>query len=227
MGVDGQCHASTALPRERDPVSVVQEAAWAPGPFWTSKENLAPTGIRFPDRPARSQSLYESNSKITNVRYFWRGVTEIKVSYHSRINLAPDGKSNLLLIFPRMARQTLLGQGPPPHYRGFMIILRHTTLGGTPLDEWLTQRRDLYLTTHNTQQETSMPPAGFELAIPASERQRTRTLNRATTICLPVPRLLLICERKSCVRYWWYGCFMNLREMKQLFIYLFIYYYEE
>jgi len=27
--------------------------------------------------------------------------------------------------------------GPgPPHYRGFTITLGHTTLGGTPLDEW-------------------------------------------------------------------------------------------
>jgi len=31
---------------------------WAPGPVWTGAENLAPTGIRSPDRPARSQSLY-------------------------------------------------------------------------------------------------------------------------------------------------------------------------
>ena len=29
-----------------------------PGPVWTSAENLASTGIRSPDRPARSQSLY-------------------------------------------------------------------------------------------------------------------------------------------------------------------------
>ena len=41
-----------------DPVPIVQEAGWAPGPVWTGAENLAPTGIRFPDRPARSQSLY-------------------------------------------------------------------------------------------------------------------------------------------------------------------------
>jgi len=41
-----------------DPVPIVQEAGWAPGPVWTSAENLAPTGIRSPDRPARSQSLY-------------------------------------------------------------------------------------------------------------------------------------------------------------------------
>jgi len=42
----------------KDPVPIVQEADWAPGPVWTGAENLAPTGIRSPDRPARSQSLY-------------------------------------------------------------------------------------------------------------------------------------------------------------------------
>jgi hypothetical protein len=42
----------------KDPVSIVKEAGWAPGPVWTGPENLAPTGIRSPDRPARSQSLY-------------------------------------------------------------------------------------------------------------------------------------------------------------------------
>ena len=42
----------------KDPVPTVQEAGWAPGPVWTGAENLAPTGIRSPDRPAHSQSLY-------------------------------------------------------------------------------------------------------------------------------------------------------------------------
>ena len=40
------------------PVPIVQEAGWAPGPVWTGAENLAPTGTRSTDRPARSQSLY-------------------------------------------------------------------------------------------------------------------------------------------------------------------------
>ena len=31
----------------------------------------------------------------------------------------------------------------PPHYWGSTITLRHTTLGGTPLDEWWARRRDL------------------------------------------------------------------------------------
>jgi len=39
------------------PVPIVREAGWAPGPVWTGAENLASTGIRSPDRPARSQSL--------------------------------------------------------------------------------------------------------------------------------------------------------------------------
>jgi len=43
---------------EKNQVPIVQKAGWALGPVWTGAENLAPTGIRFPDRPVRSQSLY-------------------------------------------------------------------------------------------------------------------------------------------------------------------------
>jgi hypothetical protein len=42
----------------KDPVAIIQEAGWAPGPVWTDAEILAPTGIRSPDRPAHSQLLY-------------------------------------------------------------------------------------------------------------------------------------------------------------------------
>ena len=41
----------------KDPVPIVQEAGWAPGPVWTGAKNLAPTGIRSPDRPVHSQLL--------------------------------------------------------------------------------------------------------------------------------------------------------------------------
>ena len=47
-----------SLPAGKDPVPFVQEAGWAPGPVWTGAENLAPTGIRCPNRPAHSHSLY-------------------------------------------------------------------------------------------------------------------------------------------------------------------------
>jgi len=39
----------------KDPVPIVQEAGWAPGPVWTGAGNLASTGIRFLDRPSHSQ----------------------------------------------------------------------------------------------------------------------------------------------------------------------------
>ena len=59
---------------------------------------------------------------------------------------------------------------------------RHTTVGRAHLDEWSARRRDLYLTTHNTNnRQTSMPPAGFEPATPASERPQTHALDRAAT----------------------------------------------
>ena len=57
-GWGGQRHAPAALYPREDPVPIVHEAGWAPGPVWTGAENLAPTGIRSPHRPARSQSLY-------------------------------------------------------------------------------------------------------------------------------------------------------------------------
>jgi hypothetical protein len=68
------------------------------------------------------------------------------------------------------------------HYWGLEISLRHTTLSRTPLEEWSSHRRDLYLTTHNTQKtQTSLLRAGIEPAIPASELPQTHALDRGTT----------------------------------------------
>ena len=41
----------------KDPVPIVQEAGWAPGPVWTGGKSR-PHRDLIPDRPARSQSLY-------------------------------------------------------------------------------------------------------------------------------------------------------------------------
>ena len=43
--VRGQRHASAAFEPGKDPVSIVQEAGWAPGLVWTGAENFVPTGI--------------------------------------------------------------------------------------------------------------------------------------------------------------------------------------
>ena len=61
MGVGGQRHTSGRFNPGKDPVPILQEAGWAPGPVWTAAENLASAGIRSPDRPARSESLYRLN----------------------------------------------------------------------------------------------------------------------------------------------------------------------
>jgi hypothetical protein len=59
MGVGGQRHDPAAfIPGKDTAPMVVEEAGWAPGPVWIGAENLAPTGIRSPDLPARSESLY-------------------------------------------------------------------------------------------------------------------------------------------------------------------------
>ena len=52
--------------------------------------------------------------------------------------------------------------------RGFAVILiGHTILGRTPLDEWSAGRRDLYVTAHTTYNtQTSMPLVGFGPPIP-------------------------------------------------------------
>jgi hypothetical protein len=55
--VDGNHHARPLYPG-KDPVTIVQGAGWAPGLVWTGEKNLTPTGIRSPDRPTNSQSLY-------------------------------------------------------------------------------------------------------------------------------------------------------------------------
>jgi hypothetical protein len=52
MGMGRQRHATAAFTPGKDPVPIVQEAGWDPGPVQTGGENLAPTGIRSPDLPA-------------------------------------------------------------------------------------------------------------------------------------------------------------------------------
>jgi len=42
----------------KDPVPIVQETGWAPGPISDRCGKSRSTGIRSPDRPARNQSLY-------------------------------------------------------------------------------------------------------------------------------------------------------------------------
>jgi hypothetical protein len=77
----------------KDPIPIVQEARWVPRPVWTGAENLTPTGIRSPGRPAHSQSLY----LLSNPTH-WRQHAPPKTSatvYQSSRCYAPED-SNLL-----------------------------------------------------------------------------------------------------------------------------------
>ena len=62
------------------------------------------------------------------------------------------------------------------------MTLRHTIIGRTPQDEWSYRRGDLHLTTHNThKRHTSMPAAGFEIAVTVIEQTLTHALDRTAT----------------------------------------------
>jgi hypothetical protein len=69
---------------EKDPVPIVQEAGWAPGSVWTGVVNPAPTGIRSPDLPARSQSLYRLRypAQETRLRVALKGVHSSWIGRH-------------------------------------------------------------------------------------------------------------------------------------------------
>jgi hypothetical protein len=69
-----------------------------------------------------------------------------------------------------------------PHCRRITITFRHTTLVKTPLEEWSGRSRDFYPTINNTYNgQTSIPSAGFEPSIPASERRQSHALARVIT----------------------------------------------
>jgi len=103
-----------------------------------------------------------SNVWNTGLHQFGENIPQNKVKSHTRAAI-PIFFS--WLDSPRGFR--------PPHYRRFEVTLRHTTVGRTPLDEWLARRTNIYLTTHNThKRQTSMPSAGFETAIPESNQPR-------------------------------------------------------
>jgi hypothetical protein len=53
--------------QERNPVSIFQEAEWAPGPVWTGGETLAPNGTRSPYRPPLASRYTYYSVPPTNI----------------------------------------------------------------------------------------------------------------------------------------------------------------
>ena len=76
-----------SLPPGKTRCPLYKEAGWAPGPVWTGVENLVPTGIRSPDRPARSQSLYRlsyptHNQILIKTKKCFKKDLSIKLGHH-------------------------------------------------------------------------------------------------------------------------------------------------
>ena len=55
MRVGVQRYTSVALPQDGDLTPILHEVGCAPGTVGTLTENLAATGIRYLDRPVRSE----------------------------------------------------------------------------------------------------------------------------------------------------------------------------
>jgi len=60
----------------KDPVPIVQEAGWAPGPVWTGGKSRS-HGYSIPDRPARSQSLYRLSYPAHNSARYCRKCADL------------------------------------------------------------------------------------------------------------------------------------------------------
>jgi len=66
--------------RQRDPVSIVQEAGWAPEPVWKGVENLDPTGILSPDGSVCSESLYRRGYPVHKLSEYKHYVSALKLA---------------------------------------------------------------------------------------------------------------------------------------------------
>ena len=101
-------------------------------------------------------------------------------------------------FFFTLALQSLGVQDLPTVEDSWSHSVRHITLSRTPLDEW-SGHRDLYLTTHNThKRQASMPPAGLEPTIPASQQLQTHTLDCIANITNITCTKLYISDVGSC-----------------------------
>jgi hypothetical protein len=128
----------------------------------TQRTNIyAPGGIRTHDRSRRAAV----DTRLRPRGHWDRRLLTNVIKLHELIKVLNLIRSIKFSLWPTAT------SGPrPPVCRGFMITLRHTTLGKTSLDDWSARCRNIYLTTYNThKRQTSMPPARFEPKIPASE----------------------------------------------------------
>jgi len=169
----------------KDPVPIVQEAGWAPGPVWTGGKSLSHRDS-IPDRPARSSVAIptelpgkhdvkqpQKKTAILDTEHILRKVPMQKCktfNMGNKIIYCIDRISATLWKIIFLAQQPQWARASS-FTRFLDHTQRHTTVGRTSLHEWSARRSTLYLTTHNTHnRQTSMPPVGSEHTISGGER---------------------------------------------------------
>jgi hypothetical protein len=147
------------------------------------------TGVakRISNTPAqRKQRNPEKMHNIQTRFWLWNCLKthlELALLFH------PVGSFTTRILFPRSNSSFPTPSWPdPPHCIGFTIILRHTALGRTPLQDWSARRRELYVTTNNARnRQRSVLQAGFE---PVSDRPQTHALDSAAMFLIYPPLIL-------------------------------------
>jgi len=95
----------------KDPVPILQETGWAPGPVWKG-EKSRPHRDSIPDRPARSQSLYRLSYRPTQYirpsRHRFSGHLDTGFSWF------PCAQKQMLRCFPRSQVATTCFSCSPP-----------------------------------------------------------------------------------------------------------------
>jgi hypothetical protein len=69
-------------------------AGWSTRLVWTGAENLAPNGIRSPDHPARSESLYRLRSSDPQTSWWW-----ILIVQHPKLERKSEYVNNDDILF--------------------------------------------------------------------------------------------------------------------------------
>ena len=78
----------------KDPVPILQEAWWAPGPVWTGRKSR-PHRDSIQDRPARSQSLYRLSYRAHTSELVHAVNIQVKVSEKKVDRQNPAGAINV------------------------------------------------------------------------------------------------------------------------------------
>jgi hypothetical protein len=121
-----------------------------------------------------------------------------------------------LYKWPKHVGRTLSRRNSPkwtgtPHYRGFTITHRHTTLGRNPLEEWSAWCRDLYLKTHSTDNRQTSTPRRDSNPQSQHSSGRTPTPYNARPLGWPCSRhIIFIKYLHSFLYICWLHCHIKL-----------------